>query len=171
MVSVKTKSVLVAEINTLIGAVAEKFDTDDADAERDYLAAGCPPRLRAVARELPTLGIHLLAAIDDGPISVVGLAARAGQLKGTVSKHVQRLVDAGLVQRTPIPGNRKEQQLTPTADGQILIDVHRRMHDEMAAGMGDFLSRYSNADLAVLTRVLADLAAATKDGVRIVPAG
>ena len=171
MVSVKTKSALVADINALIGAVGDKFDAEDGDAERDYLAAHCPPHLEGAVRELPTLGIHLLAAIGDGPISVVGLAARAGQLKGTVSKHVQRLVDIGLVQRTPIPGNRKELELTPTADGVAVIEIHQRMHDEMAAGMGDFLSRYTNAELAVLARMLQDLLAAGKEGVRIVPAG
>jgi len=170
MVSVKTKSALVAEINALIGAVGDKFDAEDVDSERDYLAAHCPPRLASAMRELPTLSMHLLDAIGDGPISVVGLASRTGQLKGTVSKHVQRLVDAGLVLRTPIPGNRKELQLRPTPDGEVVIDVHRRMHQEMAAGVGDFLSRYTNAELAVLARMLQDLLAAGKDGVRIVPA-
>lgn len=170
MVSVKTKSALVAEINALVGAVGDKFDAEETDAEREYLAANCPPRLERTVRALPTLSMHLLAAIGDGPISVVGLAARADQLKGTVSKHVQRLVDGGLVQRTPIPGNRKELTLTPTPDGLVVIDVHQRMHEEMAAGVGDFLSRYSNADLAVLARMLQDLLAAGKDGVRIVPA-
>ncbi|MGB8406562.1 MAG: MarR family transcriptional regulator [Mycobacterium sp.] len=166
----KTKSALVAEINALVGAVGDKFDAEETDAEREYLAANCPPRLERTVRALPTLSMHLLAAIGDGPISVVGLAARADQLKGTVSKHVQRLVDGGLVQRTPIPGNRKELTLTPTPDGLVVIDVHQRMHEEMAAGVGDFLSRYSNADLAVLARMLQDLLAAGKDGVRIVPA-
>jgi DNA-binding MarR family transcriptional regulator len=170
MVSVKTKSALVAEINALIGAVGDKFDAEDVDAERDYLAEHCPPRLAGAMRELPTLSMHLLDAIGDGPLSVVGLADRTGQLKGTVSKHVQRLVDAGLVLRTPIPGNRKELQLLPTPDGKVVIDVHRRMHQEMAAGVGDFLSRYTNAELAVLARMLQDLLAAGKDGVRIVPA-
>ncbi|WP_370066799.1 MarR family winged helix-turn-helix transcriptional regulator [Mycobacterium sp. MAA66] len=166
----KTKSALVAEINALVGAVGDKFDAEETDAEREYLAENCPPRLERAVRVLPTLSMHLLAEIGDGPISVVGLAARAGQLKGTVSKHVQRLVDCGLVQRAPIPGNRKELALTPTPDGLVVIDVHRRMHEEMAAGVGDFLSRYSNAELTVLARMLQDLLAAGKDGVRIVPA-
>jgi DNA-binding MarR family transcriptional regulator len=169
MVSMKTKSALVAEINALVGAVGDKFDAEDGDAERDYLAAHCPSRLKGAVRELPTLSMHLLAAVGEGPLSVVGLAARAGQLKGTVSKHVQRLVEAGLVQRTPIPGNRKELELTPTTDGLLVIDVHRRMHEEMAKGVGDFLSRYSNAELAVLAGMLQDLLASGKDGVRIVP--
>jgi len=51
----------------------------------------------------------------------VGPAARSGQLKGTVSEHVQRSVDAKLVRRMPIPGNRKELQLTPTEDGVRIV--------------------------------------------------
>ncbi|MDT5323482.1 MAG: hypothetical protein QOF25_634, partial [Mycobacterium sp.] len=99
----------------------------------------------------------------------VGLAARSGQLKGTVSKHVQRLVDAGLVARTPIPGNRKEIELTPTADGELVVDAHRRLHDEMAHGLHDFLQRYSGVELQVLAKVLRDVMAARRVGVRIAP--
>ncbi|MHA7661826.1 MarR family transcriptional regulator [Mycolicibacterium sp. HS_4_1] len=166
----KTKSALITEISRLVGAVGDKFDSDESDAERDYLAEHCPPRLERTVRELPTLSLHLLAVLADGPISVVGLAARADQLKGTVSKHVQRLVDAGLVTRSPLPGNRKELQLSPTADGNLLIAVHQRMHDEMDAGRHDFLSRYTAAELSVLTKMLRDLLAAGRDGVRLVPA-
>lgn len=170
MVSVKTKSALITEIGALVGAIGDKFDSDESDAERDYLAEHCPPRLERTVRQLPTLSLHLLAVLADGPISVVGLAARAGQLKGTVSKHVQRLVDAGLVTRSPVPGNRKELELSPTADGNVLIAVHQRMHDEMDDGRHDFLSRYSAAELSVLAKMLQDLLAAGRDGVRLVPA-
>jgi len=170
MVSMKTKSALIDAINTLIGAVGDKFDTDeDGDPERDFMMQRCPKRLEPAIRGLPTLSMHLLAAIADEPCSLVGLAARSGQLKGTVSKHVQRLVDAGLVQRSPVPGNRKEIQLGLTADGELLTAAHAEMHDEMDRGMREFLQRYSNADLQVLETVLRDLLAARKDGVRIVP--
>lgn len=169
MVSVKTKSALIADIDELIGAVGDKFDNDeDGDAERDFIVDRCPKRLEQVIRSTPTLSVHLLAVIAEGPVSVVGLAARSGQLKGTVSKHVQRLVDAGLVERTPIPGNRKEIELGPTADGELVVDAHRRLHEEMASGMHDFLLRYSTAELQVLEKVLRDLHAAKKVGVRIV---
>jgi DNA-binding MarR family transcriptional regulator len=168
MVSMKTKSALIADIDELVGVVGDRFDADeDGDAERDFMAERCPKRLEHAVRSLPTLSMHLLAAIADGPVSVVGLAARSDQLKGTVSKHVQRLVDAGLVARTPIPGNRKEIELSPTADGELLIDAHRRLHEEMAHGLHDFLRRYSGAELQVLAKVLRDLLTARKVGVRI----
>jgi DNA-binding MarR family transcriptional regulator len=168
MVSVKTKAELVDEINALIGAVGDKFDGEGGDPERDYMAAHCPKRLEGIARRLPTLSMHLLAHIAEGPVSVVGLAARADQLKGTVSKHVQRLVEAGLVERSPIPGNRKEVTLGLTADGKVVAEVHERMHDEMKRGVVEFLSRYNNAELSVLTKMLRDFLSAQKVGVRIV---
>jgi DNA-binding MarR family transcriptional regulator len=168
MVSVKTKGALIDDIGRLVRAVGDKFDTDeDGDAERDFMARRCPRRLESTVRTLPTLSMHLLDHIGGGPVSVVGLAARSGQLKGTVSKHVQRLVEAGLVSRTPVPGNRKEVELTLSADGELVVDVHRRMHAEITQGLEAFLQRYSNAELHVLVKVLDDLMAAEKVGVRI----
>ena len=120
MVSVKTKSVLVDEINELIGAVGDKFDSAEGDAGARLHGRALPRNaLRQTARRLPTLSMHLLAHIAESPVGIVGLAARSGQLKGTASKHVQRLVEAGLVERSPIPGNRKEVVLSLTADGRL----------------------------------------------------
>jgi DNA-binding MarR family transcriptional regulator len=174
MVSMKTKSLLIAELNGLVGAVGDMFDSSapngvDGDAERDFMAARCPERLVSTIRSLPTLGMHLLDAIAAGPLSVVALADRSGQLKGTVSKHVQRLVDAGLVLRSPIPGNRKELSLSLTEDGSVVVDAHRKLHEEMNRGMTDFLKRYSADELALLVRVLTDLLASEKVGVRLKP--
>jgi DNA-binding MarR family transcriptional regulator len=158
MVSMKTKAEAVGEIGDLLAALAEV--RDEADDERDYLAAALPDRLEAVVRELPTLSIHLLAAIGEGATNVVGLAARSGQLKGTVSKHVQRLVEAGLVERGEVAGNRKEVRLSLTADGEVLDHAHRRMHDRKRDALEAFLMRYTAAELQTLVTVLGDLAAA-----------
>ncbi|MET0474929.1 MAG: MarR family transcriptional regulator [Mycobacterium sp.] len=168
----KTKSALIANINQLVGAIGDKFDVElngdeDGDAQRDFMAVRCPERLQTTVRTLPALSMHLLAAIANGPVSVVGLAARSGQLKGTVSKHVHRLVEAGLVTRMPIPGNRKEVELLLSADGELVCDAHRRLHDEMALGLHDFLEGYSNADLQVVEKVLSDLLATRRNGVRL----
>ena len=164
MVSVKTKAEAVDEIGALLNALAE---TDDGvDDERDYLVDACPARLEPVIREMPTLAIHLLAAIGDGATNIVGLAARSGQLKGTVSKQVQRLVEAGLVQRSPVEGNRKEIHLSLTDDGVVLDRVHRRMHEEKFDALRDFLLRYTGAELLTLTKVLGDLVASGAEVIR-----
>jgi DNA-binding MarR family transcriptional regulator len=164
MVSVKTKSDTVDEIGRLLDAVADKFD-DGSDHERDYLAQRCPPHLGQAIRELPTVAVHLLAAIGDDVTNIVGLAAQSGQLKGTVSKHVQRLVEAGLVARGPVPGNRKEIRLSLTADGRKLHAVHQQMHADMRQGLREFFLRYTAAELATVTKVLDDVLAADRGGV------
>jgi len=169
MVSVKTKSDVIARIGDLVQAVGDKFDDSDGDAERDFMAQHCPRRLESTVRELPTLSVHLLDHISDDPVNIVTLAARAGQLKGTVSKHVQRLVAAGLVERLPVPGNRKEITLRLTADGRIVSRAHRRLHDEMNLGMSDFLSRYTHAELTTVAKILGDLLATERVGVRLTP--
>lgn len=167
MVSMKTKAEAVGEIGRLLGALSDKFDTDT-DAERDYMAEHCPRRLARAAREIPTVAVHLLALIADGAVNIVGLAAESGQLKGTVSKYVQRLVDAGLVARSPVPGNRKEIRLSLTGDGEIVARVHRQMHEEMDRGLADFLVRYSAGELATVTKILSDLMRTERVGVRLV---
>jgi DNA-binding MarR family transcriptional regulator len=154
---VKTKSEAVEEINRLLDALAEV--RDEADDERDYLAAAVPDRLEAVVRELPTLSIHLMSSIGAEETNLVGLAARSGQLKGTVSKHVQRLVKAGLVERGEVAGNRKEVRLRLTDDGAVLDRAHRRMHERKRAALDAFLMRYPAADLQTLVTVLGDLLA------------
>ncbi|OHU94728.1 MarR family transcriptional regulator [Mycobacterium talmoniae] len=164
----KTKAAAIAEISALIQAVGDKFDSSDVDAERDFMAQHCPPRLLPLVHDIPTLSIHLLDHITEEPINLVELAARSGQLKGTVSKHVQRLVEAGLVQRSSVPGNRKEIALSLSADGQIVALAHRRLHEEMNRGMQDFLSRYTRAELATVTKILGDLLRSERVGVRLV---
>jgi DNA-binding MarR family transcriptional regulator len=171
MVSMKTKSEVVAEIGRLVAAVSDLFDAD-VDAERDFMEQRLPARMRSQVRAMPKAGMHLLAVIGDelragGTVNVVGLAARSGQLKGTVSKQVQRLVDAGLVRRDPVPGNRKEIRLELTADGRRVVEVHRRMHDEMDAGLSEFLMRYTSDELAVVVKILGDLAGMQRHGVRL----
>ena len=71
--------------------------------------------------------------------------------------------------RSPIPGNRKEIALKLTADGRLVAESQRELHDEMAAGPRDFLMRYPNSELEVLVKVLRDLMGAEKVGVRISP--
>jgi hypothetical protein len=58
-----------------------------------------------------------------------------------------------------------------TADGRPVTGVHHEMHDEKSRGLTDFLKRYSNAEPAVLSKVLGDVMAAKKVGIRNAPAG
>ena len=62
----------------------------------------------------------------EGPTNLFGLAARSPQLKGSVSKHIQPLVEAGLVRRDAVLGNRKEVALDLTDDSRIPAFYRRR---------------------------------------------
>jgi DNA-binding MarR family transcriptional regulator len=169
IVSMKTKADAVDEIGRLLTALADRFD-DGPDAEREYLAQQLPDALVARCGDLPTMAVHLLAGIGDAQgdsVNIVGLAAQSGQLKGTVSKQVQRLVEAGLVERGPVPGNRKEIRLSLTHDGQVFARVHQQMHDEMDRGLHEFLLRYTGAELATVTKVLGDLLRTERRGVML----
>ncbi len=65
--------------------------------------------------------------------------------------------------------HRQQSGQTLTADGKLVADVHQQMHGEMKRGVVEFLARYNNAELSVLTRMMRDFLSATKVGVRIVP--
>jgi DNA-binding MarR family transcriptional regulator len=62
------------------------------------------------------------------------LAERLYVTKGNVSGLVDRLVEAGLVDRKPIPGDRRSHALHLTSEGRRLaregMDVQRRFVDE-----------------------------------------
>lgn len=93
---------------------------------------------------------------------------RAGGVFGAVSKQVQRLVEAGLVRREAVPGNRKEVALSLTADGEAVASVHRAMHDEANRVIEEFLSRYTEAELATVAKILRDLLNTDRRGLRLV---
>lgn len=160
----KTKSEAVDAIGRLLTDLADRMD-DGVDHEREYLVARCPAHLERAIREMPTRAVHLLSAIGDGATNIVGLAAQTGELKGTVSKQVQRLVEADLVDRGAVPGSRKEIRLTLTPDGRRVYEVHRRMHEEMRTGLREFFLRYTAAELQTVTTVLTDLLGVERGGV------
>ena len=111
MVSVKTQRDAIEEIETLLGQIATRMTAEDG-AEQQWLSDRCSPEAARHVRRLSVHALHLLDAIPGGEdsVNIVGLARRTGIPKGTVSKTVGRLVNAGLVERHRIPGNRKENE-------------------------------------------------------------
>lgn len=170
---VETITASVHRIEELITQVSARFDADD-DAERQWLVEHCAPALASVVSSLSVQGLHMLDAIhtvtsDGSGINVVGLARVTGVAKGTVSKTVQRLHEAGLVERSRLPDNRKEVRLRLTAAGQEVQRAHRGLHDEMGSGLAHLLARYSANELAVIIKVLEDLNRMPRDGLRFRP--
>ncbi len=92
------------------------------------------------------------------------LAARLYVTKGNVSGLIDRLVEAGFVERRAIPGDRRSHSLfiTPAGEGKVALGL---------AAQDDFvratLGRMAHGDVAMLGRLLAqwrDIARAEQEG-------
>lgn len=79
------------------------------------------------------------------------LAQRLYVTKGNVSGLVDRLVEAGLVERRPIPGDRRSHALHLTAEGRRLASAGLAAQ---AAYVARTLGRLPEGDLASLERVV-----------------
>lgn len=90
---------------------------------------------------LPMAQVELLQRLADEPgLRVTELAARHRLATNTVSTLVQQMVDAGLVQRSPDPADRRATTITLTADGhaQLLgwLQANARRLQEALAELG-----------------------------------
>jgi len=77
--------------------------------------------------------LHALNALEHGPLSHGHLADRLGLTSGTVTTLVDRLVDAGYVERRPDPTDRRRSEvaLTPTTF-QAFARVYRPCGEAVA---------------------------------------
>lgn len=168
----ETKQETISEISELIERLTARFTADDVD-EQQWMAAQCSPQAARVLSGLSVSMLHLLNAIptpnSDQSINITALSLATEIPKGTVSKSVRRLVDDGVVERQQLPDNRKEVHIRLSSLGAEIHAAHRSLHEQMGDGLDAFLERYSNADLAVITRVLADLLRMPRDGLRFRP--
>lgn len=169
MVSVKTKGDAIGRIEELIAQVGQRFAAED-DAEQQWLVDRCSPEAARVVSGLSVQALHLLDAIPaDDSVNVIGLSRATGVPKGTVSKAVRRLVADGVLARHRLPDNRKEVHLRMTSIGVQIQRAHRSLHEQMGQGLRAFLDRYSDAELAVITRVLTDLERMPREGLHLRP--
>jgi DNA-binding MarR family transcriptional regulator len=96
--------------------------------ERPDLAAMLHPLLRAlIAAELPVLAEHevsmwgyaVLTALDDTPVRTqAALADAIGADKSRIIGTLDELQDAGLIERTPDPNDRRVRLLSITPKGR-----------------------------------------------------
>ncbi len=118
-------------------------------------------RAREVHPELHAMTYPLLAhVVGSGPLRAADLCDAFDMDKGGVSRHVQALVDLGLVERQPDPEDRRATLLVATADAERgMAAVSRSRSDQFAerlsgwddaalAGFADQLGHY-NAALSV----------------------
>ena len=111
----------------------------------------------AIAAELKALGLSipqfdLLSTLTEREgLTQQELAERLYVTKGNVSGLVDRLVEAGLVERRAIPGDRRSHALYLTRDGRRLVE---RGMAVQAAYVRQTLGRLPGCDIAALERLV-----------------
>lgn len=93
---------------------------------------------------------------ERGPLTGSDLAGLTGLTTGAITGVVARLERAGFVRRAADPGDGRKQILSAVANRTH--DVHadfRRLHDELAAAIGDYDARQLSTIADFLTRTTA----------------
>ena len=104
-------------------------------------------RQRAGADLSPTQGAALVTIAAFGPLTPSELAARERIQRPTATRVLARLEEAGLVERTSDPADRRSSLVTATAAGVALLDAVR---DRKDAYLAQRLDSLSPSDLLVL---------------------
>jgi DNA-binding MarR family transcriptional regulator len=97
----------------------------------------------------PTQGAALATIACHGPLTPSELALRERIQRPTATRVLARLEEAGLVERTPDPADRRSSLVSSTAAGLALLDAVR---DRKDAYLAQRLDRLSPEDLAALER-------------------
>ena len=98
--------------------------------------------------------VLLAKLVRHGDRRATDLAADAFLDLSTVSRQVRSLVERGLVERHPAPGDRRGSLLRATAAGHAAFDEYRRQRDAELAAL---LEPWPAADRADLIRLMSRL--------------
>jgi DNA-binding MarR family transcriptional regulator len=99
--------------------------------------------------------VLLFPLCHEGPLRQTELAELVHADPSTVSRHVARLVDQGLVTRVPDERDGRASQLVVTERGTATAEAMRR---ERAAHLQDVTADWDEDDVATLARLLRRLA-------------
>jgi DNA-binding MarR family transcriptional regulator len=114
------------------------------------LSAAIGAELKAIGLSIPQFDLLSTLTEREGSTQQE-LAERLYVTKGNVSGLVDRLVEAGLVERRPIPGDRRSHALHLTGHGRELA---RRGIAAQRAYVERTLGRLPDADVAELERIV-----------------
>ncbi len=128
---------------TLLANVMTGFD-----AFMQRMAATHAPEFTEVGMTMSQAKVLYLVQAST-PLGMSELAARLGVTVSTASGLVERLVEAGLVDRRDDPADRRQVLLTMTDVGAASLD---RMRELNAGHMRAMLDRVATADLATVDR-------------------
>jgi DNA-binding MarR family transcriptional regulator len=104
----------------------------------------------------------LAVIVRDGRLTLSQLAEAERVQPPTITRIVDALVRAGLVDRSPSESDRRVAWVTPTAEGRALIEATRRRRD---AYLAVHLRALSPDDRAVLARAAVLLQQLTEDAI------
>jgi len=139
------------------------YSDDIAQALMDLMRCHHLPRMHAQVAEIAGVPVVERAGMPvvrfiahHSPVSVSDVAGALGVDGSTVSRHVSRLEQAGLLSRTPDPKDARVSLLQVTEVGQ---EAFRRVHEARRALLEQVLSGWAEQDqkrLADNLRRLAD---------------
>lgn len=116
-----------------------------------------------IALELPVLAAHdvsmwgysVLTALDDTPVRTqAALAEAIGADKSRIIGTLDELQQAGLIERTPDPADRRARLLSITPQGRR---VRRTVRKEIQAQEEQVLTTLAPADRKTFVRILQEL--------------
>lgn len=114
------------------------------------VTAAVAAELRGIGLSIPQFDVLSTLTEREG-LTQQDLAARLYVTKGNVSGLIDRLVEAGLVERRPIPGDRRSHALHLTPAGG---DLAARGIAAQEAYVGRTLGRLGAEDLAAVERLV-----------------
>lgn len=109
-------------------------------------------RLRSIGLSVPQFDVLSTLTEREG-MSQRELAERLYVTKGNVSGLIDRLVEAGLVERHSIPEDRRSHALHLTSEGKRLAGLGITAHQKF---MDETLGRLAKSDVETLDRILVD---------------
>lgn len=109
-------------------------------------------RLRRIGLSVPQFDLLSTLSEAEG-ITQNDLATRLYVTKGNVSGLVDRLVEAGYVERRSMPGDRRSNALFLTPQGRRMVERGIALQD---AFVEETLGTLSQEDLAAFDRILGD---------------
>ena len=131
------------------------------------VSAAIAGRLRTIGLSIPQFDLLSTLTEHEGA-SQQELAERLYVTKGNVSGLVDRLVEAGLVERRAIPGDRRSHALHLTRRGRTLAEKGLALQ---RAYVGETLGRLPAGELAALERVVLAWREAARTAADEPPAG
>ncbi|MFI6595740.1 MarR family winged helix-turn-helix transcriptional regulator [Nonomuraea sp. NPDC050536] len=143
--------------------------TDHEGGRRDLAAMMQPLVRNLIAAELPVLAAHgvsmwgyvVLNALDGEPMRTQAALAQAiGADKTRIIGTLDELQDAGLIERTPDPDDRRVRLLAITAEGRR---VRRAVQAEIWANEDRLLAGVPEADRHAFLRVVRALSALPRE--------